>query len=342
MSKFLNKIIAIACIIIVISLTGCSKEESTNELSSKDAVLKVGSENITFSEVWIYANTIKDGYESAYGNGIWNLSVDNSEDGTLTIGDITRRDVIETIIRTKVLVSKASEYDVTLSGEEKEAVNKQSKEFFEHLTDENIEECGASVELAMKVFEENAIADKVYAKILKGNTYEVSEEEARMTTIFDMVFETYNIDEEGNPIPYTDEEKELRLDEANNAFSKLATSENVIIEDIVSEYNLKYASNHTLSYDEMLTEYGEKACSVIYALSDGACSSVISTDYGYHIVKMIASTDKEATTANRDKLNKENEKKYFNEVYAGWRKSAVGNFNYDKDVNTEVYDRIKF
>ncbi len=342
MRKLLNKIIAILGIVMLISLVGCAKEEPTEGISSKDVVLKVGSENITYSEVWIYANTIKEGYESSYGNGIWNLSVDNSEDATLTIGDITRRDVIETIIRTKVLVTKASEYDVALSGEEKEIVNQQSKEFFEHLTDENIQECGASVELAMKVFEENAIADKVYSKILKGNTYEVSEEEARMTTIFDMVFETYNIDEDGSPIPYTEEEKQIRLDEANDAFAKLVTSENVVIEDIVNEYNLKYATNHTLSYDEMLTEYGEKACSVIYSLSDGACSSVIATDYGYHIVKMIASTDTEATTANRDKINKENEKKYFNEVYAGWRKSAVGNFDYDKDVNKEVYDRITF
>lgn len=342
MRKIRYSILIVALLCMALSIIGCGKEKPVAQASTKDVVFKIGNQSVSYSELWIYANTIKEGYEKSYGTGIWDIAVEDNDEGSYTIEDVTRRDIIDTIIRTKILVSKASEYEVSLSGEEKDEVNKQAEAFIKNLTDDDIEECGASVELAMTVFEENAIASKVYAKILKGNTYEVSEEDARMTTIYDLVFETYNLDEDGKTIEYFDEEKEARLDEANEAFNKLATGENVVIEDIVSQYALKYAGEHTLSYDDMVTAYGEKACSVIYSLSDGECSQVIQTEYGYHIVKMIASTDSTATSSNRDALNKENEKRYFDELFVKWKKDKMGSFNYDKDVNMDVYSRIKF
>ncbi len=339
--KKLQGIFIVMCFCVLSSFSGCSNEEATTWEDSKDTIYKIGNTEVNYSEVWIYTNTVKQGYESIYGTGIWNIEV-GTDDNKQTIEEVTREDIIDTITRTKILVDKAPEYEITLSGEEKEKVNQQAKEFFDHLTDEDISECGASIELAIKVFEENAIADKVYAKILKDNTYEVSEEDARMTTVYDLIFETYSLDGDGNPVPFSDEAAKTRLDDANAAFERLVTEENVVIEDIVSQYSLKYAGEHTLSYDDMEQEYGEKACSVIYSLEDGECSQVIKTDYGYHIIKMIASTDEKATDENRKKLNKVNEKKYFNEIYDKWKKDAMGSFDYDKDINQEVYNRITF
>lgn len=338
------QVLFLVVILTMTLLTGCGakKTEDVELPIPKQVVFSIGKEDVCYNEVYIYANTIKEDYESTYGAGIWSIEAKGEDGSKQTIENVTRRDVIDTIARTKILAEKAEDYEVALTGEEKDAINSQAEEFFSKLTDKDIEECGASVELVAKVYEENAIADKVYKKILKGNTKEVSEEEARMTTVYDLVFETYTLDEDGKPVPFTEDEAKARLGEANEAFNTLATGESVVIEDIVNQYGLQYASQHTLSRDDMIKEYGEKATDIIYGLKDGECSSVIETDYGYHIIKMLASTDKEATATNKDRLNDINDKAYFDELYSGWKKSDMGDFKYDSDVNIELYNKIEF
>ena len=78
-----------------------------NESSKKaDVVLKFAGEDISLGEVYVYANTIVEQYEKSYGDSVWGMEVPISETETENMETITRKDIIESIVRVKVLSSK--------------------------------------------------------------------------------------------------------------------------------------------------------------------------------------------------------------------------------------------
>lgn len=63
--------------------------------------------------------------------------------------------------------------------------------FYKGLTEKDISEAEITRDLVVQVIEENLIAEKVYKQIIADYDFEISEEEARMTTFYDIVFECY-------------------------------------------------------------------------------------------------------------------------------------------------------
>ena len=231
-----------------------------------------------------------------------------------SVENITRQDIIDTIIKVKVLVDKADEYDVSLTAQEEDSVKTQAETFYSKLTDEDIANSGITKELAEKVFEENMIASKVYDAALKDNDSEVSDEDARMSIFYDLIFETYTVVDE-KVEPYTEEEKKARYDEAQKAFETLSTGEDTNIEDLAILYDLSYASKHVMSKEDIEREYGTSNAETILALSDGTYSNIIESEYGYHIIKMITLTDKDETAAHKAQMMNTLDKEYFDELY---------------------------
>ena len=190
--------------------------------------------------------------------------------------------------------------------------------------------------------EENAIAKKVYDKEITEYDFEISEEEARMTTFYDLVFECYSIDKDGTVKEFTDEKKATQLQKANEALSSLAQDENVTYQDIVDKYKLQYSNSYTMAKAEMVEEYGESVANKILAMSDGEVSTVIQSQYGYHIFKMIKSNDEELTKKNKEEIIARKQKEYFNGVYEDWLKSYDSHFDISDDVNMEMAKEFPF
>ena len=85
------------------------------------------------------------------------------------------------------------------------------------------------------------------------------------------------------------------MEKANEALSSLARDEDVSYDTIVDKYDLKYSASYTMSRTEMIEEYGESVADKILSLSDGEVSTVIQSEYGYHIFKMLKANDEELT-----------------------------------------------
>lgn len=333
-----KSVITILGLLCILTLGGCGKKE---EDQAETVLYKYGDSTITFGEYYIYAKTIEEDYQKAYGNGVWSLELTIGEEKS-SVRDVTIRDLISDINRVKVLVAQTEEMQIYLSDNEKAEAENAAAAFYAGLTEKDIAETEVTKELVEKVIEENMLAEKVYRQIISDYDFEISEEEARMTTFYDMVFECYEAKKDGTVEEYTDEKKAVQLERANEALSSLAQDENVSYDTIVDQYDLLYAASYTMSRAELVEEYGETVANKILELSDGAVSAVIESEYGYHIFKMLKANDQELTKKNQESIIAQKQKEYFGGMYEEWQKKYDSNFDIEKDVDMELANRFPF
>lgn len=337
--RYTKRVLAVCMsVIFAVGLVGCGKKKVED---TANVVYQFGDCNVTYGEYYIYGKTVEEDYQKTYGNGVWGLEM-TTDDGKRTVKDVTIDDIIESINRVKVLVHHAEDMNISLSDSEKAEIENEAETFYNGLTEADLKKTEITKDLVKQVMEENAIAKKVYNKEITEYDFEISEEEARMTTFYDLVFECYSIDKDGTVKEFTDEKKATQLQKANEALSSLAQDEDVTYQDIVDKYKLQYSNSYTMAKAEMVEEYGESVADKILAMSDGEVSTVIQSQYGYHIFKMIKSNDEELTKKNKEEIIARKQKEYFSGVYEDWLKSYDSHFNISEDVNMDLAKKFPF
>lgn len=337
--RYTKRVLAVCMsVIFAVGLVGCGKKKVED---TANVVYQFGDCDVTYGEYYIYGKTVEEDYQKTYGNGVWGLEM-TTDDGKRTVKDVTIDDIIESINRVKVLVHHAEDMNISLSDSEKAEIENEAETFYNGLTEADLKKTEITKDLVKQVMEENAIAKKVYNKEITEYDFEISEEEARMTTFYDLVFECYSIDKDGTVKEFTDEKKATQLQKANEALSSLAQDEDVTYQDIVDKYKLQYSNSYTMAKAEMVEEYGESVADKILAMSDGEVSTVIQSQYGYHIFKMIKSNDEELTKKNKEEIIARKQKEYFSGVYEDWFKSYDSHFNISEDVNMDLAKKFPF
>lgn len=334
--------IILICIIGVV-FAGCGHTEEADD--SREVVLRYNGEDIYLDEVYIYAETVRETYESKYGKNVWDEGIVTDDGLSVEAVDAARREAIAKLIKTKTLITKSSEYGITLTApEEKEQQNK-AEEFYDILTDEQINKVGLELDTVKRVLCESALADKIYSYIMKQSSTEISDEQARMSTFFDMFFECYSEDEYGNITMYSQTKIEEQKKKAESAYASIVAendNENLNIAFLGSAKELKYAGTHTMSRDEILSTYGQDTLDILYSLSDGQISTIVETEYGYHIFQMLSITDAQATADNKKKLTEEADAEYYDNLMQEWIEELDSGYSYSKRVDMEVYGKITF
>lgn len=347
MNKIVKKITT-GALIFVLSLsclTGCGKKVEEGKETIGTVVFQYGNNIVTKGEVYIYIKTVKERYELQYGSDVWALSLPEG-DGSVSMENLTREAVIDEIVKVKTLNAHAKEEGITLTEEEEADMKTRAEEFYKGLTDEQIETMEITEEKALLVFEENAIAVKVEDELMGDQRIEISDEEARMTTFYDMYFECYSISEDGTVTPFTQEEKQQQKENAMQACSTLATAvldenedaEN--IEKLAEYYQLSQAGTKTMTTQEIFETYGEEIYNLLYSMENGQYSTVMESQYGYHVFEMIALTDQKATNTRKVLLYDEAVNAQIEEKMAQWKKMMDSNFSYPESINMDVYDSI--
>ena len=349
-NKYGKIIVLIFSLILTLLASGCGKEEE-KEVESADngsVVFQYGDNIVTKGEVYIYVRTLKERYESQYGEDVWELYIPESVgDEEITMVDLTKQQVVEEIVKVKTLVAQADDYSVSLTEEEQAKLEEAANEFYDGLTDDDIEAMELNEEKILRVMTENEIANRVEEKLLEDNPIEISDEQARMTTFYDMYFNCYTIDENGVVTPFTEEEKAIQYENALSACSTLATAtidENKDAENIANlaeYYKLTQAKEYTLSPEEILETYGENVYNLLYSMEDGNYSTVIESEYGYHVFQMIARTDQKATQNRKQVMTETAINEQLADNLSTWQKEIDPDFSYPESINMNVYDTIK-
>ena len=344
-----NRIAAIfLCLcMLVMACSGCGqkKQEEEQAKSGGTLVFQYGNNLVTKGEVYIYIETVRERYEMQYGSDVWQTVLPDGGEGT-SMENLTREEVVKEIVRVKTLCAHAEELGITLSESEIADLNQKADDFCDGLTDEQQQTMEITKEKAEKVMQENAIATKVENEILADRKIEISDEEARMTTFYDMYFACYSMDENGVITPYTDDQKKQQYDNAAQACATLATAdlqENADaenIEKLAEYYQLDQAQMQTMSPSQILETYGQDVYDLLYSMENGQYSTVVETQYGYHVFQMIALTDQAKTNEQKIVLYNQEVQDALSETLDQWQKQMDSHFTYPDSVDMDVYDTI--
>ena len=126
MKRWLCVLLALIC---AFAVTGCGSDAT--EETGKEVVLRYNGQNIEIDEVYIYAQTVKEEYESKYGSDVWKQSIVTDDGLEMDAVDAARRQAISKLIKTKTHITKSGEYGISLTASEQKAQDPAAQEFYD-------------------------------------------------------------------------------------------------------------------------------------------------------------------------------------------------------------------
>ena len=79
----------------------------------------------------------------------------------------------------------------------------------DRLSSGEVEVLGVDQELIQQMYEEYALAGKVYEYLIADINPEISDDEARTITVQDILIKTYSLNENGERVPYSTQAKDV-------------------------------------------------------------------------------------------------------------------------------------
>ena len=158
-APFIRIALCLLSMVFIMTFMGCNGDKTvvlTTGLSENE-IFKIESEVCTRPEIVLYLTNMQNVYENVYGPGIWETDTDG-----VAIEEALKETVLARISRVKVLKLLAEEQGVSLNKEEEAKAEEAGKEYFETLSEAEIEMLGITEDLVISMYEEYALADKVY------------------------------------------------------------------------------------------------------------------------------------------------------------------------------------
>ena len=237
-----------------------------------------------------------------------------------TFESYTKQQIISQLKQQIVLNKKADAYGCKLSAADKKKCTESALSYYQSSNGRTVmNECGLLREDVEEFYKEILLASKVKDKIKSQANATVTEDEARKSTVYRVVFPTTKR-------------------KAQKALKEIQSGKKTI-KKIAKEQGY---TNTDESYAAGESEEGKSFEKEMKKLKDGdLCSKVLKCDNGYVIAKLVAYTDKKETASNKKVLKEEKESKYFQKVYEKWTKKLDKKWSYEKNVDQKLWKQVK-
>lgn len=311
--------IIIVCLLIGVIVIGCTSKSTSiifvDKLGEKE-VFRINDSVCTLSEANIYLTNLQDQYESVYGCDMWETKC-----GDLTIEDYVKKTVIAQLAQIKSMALFSKQYNIELTQEEINTLNLAAKEYFSSLSDAQAKAMGISLEDVVNAYSDYLLASKVYSSLTTETNTEVSDDEARVITVAQIVINKYALDQSGNKVLFTEEEKVEAYSKASTILEKAKNGEDF------ANLAENYSDNETCELALGRGKLENSVEKVVFNMENDELSDIIETEDSYYIMKCINSYDIEATDANKEVIIEQRKAKAFDEVYEVFVNGLVSEFN---------------
>ena len=312
--------------IMMFLLTGCSEKSTKIVLHTgfaKDEVFRVEEMSCSLPELMVYLTTTQSRYEKVYGERIWDTKLEG-----ITLEENMKDMVLAQLSQIKAMNLLAVQEQVELSTEEKEIVEEAAETFYGTLTKEERKVLNVDKELIKHLYQEYALANKVYYHIIKDVNPEVSDDEARTITVDHILIKTYSLDENSQKVEFNDEQKKEAFARAQEVLKK--AKEGIGFDSLIATYNEDSQSQYSFGKGEMNLGFETTA----FNLGKGEVSEIVETEYGYHIIKCISTFNQEQTDANKIKIVEKRREEVFGQRYSEFVAQLT------KAVNEKLWEKI--
>lgn len=321
-----KRIVIAAICMMLIFISGCNGKVTKIVLHTgfaKNEVFRIEQMSCTLPEMMVYLTTTQNRYENVYGERIWETNLNG-----ITLEENMKEMVLAQLSQIKAMNLMAKKEQVELDGGEKEEVKKAAEEFYESLSSEERKILNVDKNLIVQMYEEYALADKIYYYLIKDINPEVSDDEARTITIEHILIKTYSLDENNQKVEFDKEEKQKAYKRAQEVLEK--ARQGVSFDSLIAVYNEDSQSQYSFGKGEMDLNFENAA----FNLGKGEISGIVETEYGYHIMKCITTFNQEETDANKIKIVEKKREEVFGQQYAGFCA------NLTKAVNEDLWEKI--
>ncbi len=284
--KKINRSIAVFSLILALLCSGCGDNKIVLTTGfAADEIFRIEGKSCSEAEVLVYLTTLHNQYESAFGEGIWAVQAEG-----VPLGDSVKQTVLARLAKIKIMNLMAVQYQIELTKEEQEAVKKAAAEFYGTLQKEEIQAMGNVKKNTIEdMYEEYAIAEKLYDHLVADVNPEISDDEARILTVHQIWMQ-----DKMQLLGVLD-----RLD-AGEDFDTLAIENNE-----ADTLELSFAKG------EMQQDI-EDAC---YALGEGEYTDIIEYEGGYVLYLCVSTYDREQTEAHKLEILTQRRKETFAHLY---------------------------
>jgi foldase protein PrsA len=303
-----------------------TKYELKGDLSNNSLILSIDDIQVGYDEVSVYMQELKNNYEAKFGDSIWFFDLGKNR----TFEDEAKDEIIDQIVQMKIMGLKAADLGVELTQDEKDEIAGEVKEFIESLNDEYIKDHAITEELITRVYSDNYLASKVFDVATNDVDTNISDDEAKQITIWQIFIQTSGEDENGNVVKLSDEEKKTALSKAKKLLKQAKDTDDFysLAEDNTDDTDVEYTFGKG--------EKDKKVEEAAFALKTGQLSKVIQGDNGYYIIYCASDYDEEATANRKEEIIADRQDEAFQKLYTEWSK------DYKVAVNTSMWDQAFF
>ena len=278
------------------------------------------------TEALVYLANMKNEYTSVYGSEIWSLSLNG-----VSLGESIKDTVFSRLARIKIMTLMAAENGVTLDDKEKKKVKDAASEYFGSLSDSEKEAMGnITEETVVSLYEDYAIADKVYQDLISSVNTEISDDEARTIIVREIVLYFSQTDENGKTTSLSDTGKKEQEAKAIEAHDMLVSGNS--FDTVADSYSEADSVNLYYRKGEMNPDM-EKAA---FLLGEGEYSDVIEGDDGFYIIYCVNPNDVTSIDATKQEIIRNRQLDQFNVAYTQFE-SGLSCY-----INEELWDSLDY
>ena len=334
---------AAAAALAVGSMTGCSKNIDGNKTVStvNDEEIKLGTVNLMLR--YQQAQTAQM-YEMYFGGskGIWSQVAD--EKSGETYGEQTLADVMEQVEDMVILRQHAADYDVAVSDEEKDKIEKAAETFIEANEEETLTYLGVDQSMVEEVLELSYYKEKMHDPITADADTNVSDDEAAQIGVTFVKVEDSEETQEDS-----EEEKADAKTRAQQILDEVMATADADMDAIAKgvDEDLSATTTHfttaSTAEEEDDTAVPQEVRDTVKDLTDGeVASKLVESDGAYYVVRLDAAFDKDATEDEKQIIINDRQQELYDETTQKWREDSKIDQNKKVLKTLKVTDNDKY
>ncbi len=285
-----------ACGNVRIRLTGGLREGELFRIEDKVC---------TEAEGRLFLMNQKNRCEQAYGEKIWTVEL---EDGS-SFADYMSDALRDFLVQLKTMALMAEERGISLSDEEESGISQAAAAYLDSIGEEASSYLSISLEETEELYRDYRLAERLAAQISSLVQDEISDDEARVIEVQQIVFSKISVSEDGTRTALSDSQLASLRTQAQAAAERAAAGE--AFATLQEEFSSEEGGSIEVRRGEMDSQWEE----TVFALDSGETSGVIETDEAFYVVRCVNNLLTKQTQANKETILEERRAARFYQEY---------------------------